>query len=266
MKLFTERDPKRPFDSTNPTLLGWTLFIAGPVLAILLLIVVFGSFTTVNSGYVGVVTTLGKVTGEMQPGFHLKEPILQQVTQMNVQVQKDQTDETAATNDLQDVTSTVALNYHLDHAQVDNVFVNLSADYADRIIAPTISEAVKSVTSNYTASELVTKRADVSTQVENQLLAKLQPHGIIVDNFSIVNFAFSPQFSAAIESKQAAQQSAEQAQFTLQEAQLKAQANQVQQAALTPEILEQQAIAKWNGVMPTTTATGSTVFNIPVGK
>ncbi len=245
---------------------------AGAILAslgvgfIVFLVLLFGSFVTIPSGFVGVVTTFGKVTGELQPGFSFKWPLVQHVAKMNVQVQKDQTDQTAATNDLQDVTTTVAVNYHLDHSQVDNVFVNLSAQYADRVISPTISEAVKSVTARYTASELLTKRAEVAKGIQDILLTKLQPRGILVDQFSIVNFKFSPQFTQAIEGKQAAQQDAERAQFTLQQAQLNAQANQAQQAALTDQILEQQAIAKWNGIMPTTVAGSSSIFSIPVGK
>ena len=47
--------------------------------------------------------------------------------------------------------------------------------------------------------------------------------------------------------------------------QLRNQANQVQQAALTPEILEQQAISKWNGTLPQYVGQGS-VFNIPLNK
>jgi len=240
--------------------------VVGVIAGLFLLGVFFDSYTTVKSGSVGVVTTLGRVSGEFQPGFHWKIPLIQHVTAMDVQVQKDQTEETAATNDLQNVTSTVALNYHLDHDQVDNVFVNLSANYADNVIAPALSETVKSVTAQYTAAELLTKRADVTNAIEIAMIKKLQTRGIIVDQFSIVNFAFSPQFTQAIEGKQAAQQDAEKAQFTLQQAQLNAQANQVQTAALTDSILEQQAIAKWNGVLPGTVAGQGSIFNIPLNK
>lgn len=246
-----------------PGLLGLSALI---LLGIFLLVGFFNSYLTVPSGYVGVETTFNKVTGELQPGFAWKWPFVQKVTMMNTQVQLYSSPETAATNDLQDVTSTVALNYHLDHAQVDNVFVNLTADYGNRVIVPLVSEAVKSVTAQYTAAELLTKRPEVTSKISQIMLTKLQPRGILVDNLNITNFAFSPQFTQAIEAKQAAQQNAEKAQFDLQKAQLDAQANQVQQAALTDQILEQQAIAKWNGVLPGTVAGNSTIFGIPLGK
>jgi regulator of protease activity HflC (stomatin/prohibitin superfamily) len=240
--------------------------VLGAVGVIFGLTLLFDSNVTVQSGHVGVVQTLGKVTGEMQPGFNWKMPLFQKVTVMNVQVQKEQDDASAATKDLQTVTAKVALNYHLDHGQVDNVFVNLSPQYADRIIDPTIQETVKAVTARYDAGDLLTYRAEIADHINSILISKFQPRGIVVDQVSIVNFSFSPQFTQAIEQKQAAQQAALQAQYTLDKAQKDAQSNQVQTAALTDAILEQQAIAKWNGVMPTTVSGGGSVFSIPVGK
>jgi regulator of protease activity HflC (stomatin/prohibitin superfamily) len=242
------------------------LYITGGIIVFVLLIALLDSTATVPSGYVGIETTFGKVTGEMQPGIHFKLPFVESVTPMNVQVQKDQTDETAATSDIQDVTTTVALNYHLDHSQVDNVFVNLTNDYQNNYISPIISESVKAATAKYTAEQLLTDRPAVTNDIETALVAKLQPRGIVVDQFSIINFQFSQTFSQAIEQKQAAQQAAQQAQYDLQKAQLTAQANQTQDAALTPAILEQQAIAKWDGKMPTTISGSSTIFSIPVGQ
>ena len=236
---------------------------------LILLILLFGSFATVNSGYVGIITTFGKVTGEMQPGVHLKWPLVQHVTAMNVQVQSDSSDESAATNDLQTVTTTVVLNYHLDHARVDDIYVNLTPQYQNNYIAPVISEALKSVTAKFTAEQLLTERPQVTSETEAIVVNKLQPRGIIVDNFSTTNFAYSNTFTTAVEAKQAAQQAAQQAQYNLQKAQLDAQANQVQDAALTPAILEQQFLSKWNGVLPTTLAGGTaggtgTILTLPI--
>lgn len=242
------------------------LLIVGGVLVFILILALLDSTATVNSGYVGITTTFGKVTGEMQPGVHFKLPFVESVTPMNVQVQKDQTDETAATSDIQDVTTTVALNYHLDHSQVDNVYVNLTPSYQNNYISPIISEAVKASAAQFTAEQLLTERPQVTNDIENELVAKLQPHGIVVDQFSIINFQFSATFSAAIEQKQAAQQAAQQAQYDLQKAQLTAQANQTQDAALTPAILEQQFLARWDGKLPATMTDGSLQTLLSIGK
>lgn len=235
------------------------------VVGVLLLLIVFASaYVQIPSGYVGVLTRFGKVTGERQPGVSWKVPFIESVAPMNVQVQKEQVDAPAASKDLQTVTTTVALNYHLDHNQVSNVYVNLSPDYVDRVISPDIQESTKAVTARYNAEELLSDRAQVADAMTKEMIDKLQPRGIVVDQVSIVNFSFGQEFSQAIEQKQVAQQDAQRAQYTLQKAQLDAQANQVQQAALTPEILEQQAIAKWDGHLPTTVAGQGSVFNIPL--
>jgi regulator of protease activity HflC (stomatin/prohibitin superfamily) len=239
--------------------------IVRSVVALFLLITFFDSFVVISSGNVGVVTQLGKVNREAQPGLSFKIPFFESVQSMDVQVQKEQIDATAGTNDLQNVTATVALNYHLDHSRVSDIFVNLSSDYTGRIIDPSLQESIKAVTAQYNASELLTKRSEVATKTQALIQSKLQPRGILIDQFSVVNFKFSDQYSQAIEAKQVAQQDAEKAQYNLQQAELNAKANAAQQAALTPEILEQQAIAKWDGHLPTYLGQGS-VFNIPLNK
>lgn len=77
-----------------------------------------------------------------------------------------------------------------------------------------------------------------------------------------MNFAFSPEFSRAIESKQIAEQEAKQAEFiakkATQEAQAEinrakgqAEAQRLQRQTLTPDLLQKQAIEKWDGHFPT---------------
>ena len=85
---------------------------------------------------------------------------------------------------------------------------------------------------------------------------------VIVDDVSLVNFAFSPEFSKAIEAKQIAEQEAKQAEFSAkkatQEAQAEinrakgqAEAQRLQRQTLTAPLLQQQAIEKWDGHFPT---------------
>ena len=55
----------------------------------------------------------------------------------------------------------IALNYHLNPADVNKIYQQLGPDYADRVIAPTIQESVKASVAKYNAEELITKRAIV---------------------------------------------------------------------------------------------------------
>lgn len=236
-----------------------------PIL-VLLLILLAMSFRVVGVGQVGIVTQFGKIASEHQSGAIFKMP-WQGWVLMNTQIQKEQQDASAATKDLQTVTTALALNYNLTSATADDVYRSIGTDYKARIVDPVLQETVKSVTSQYNADELISQRPQVEAQILAGLQDKLGSRGITVDNVSVVNFAFSDEFNAAIEQKQVAQQNAQKAQYELQTAQLQAQAQDVQAKTLTPDYLELQAIQKWNGVLPTTVSGGTgTILSLPLGK
>lgn len=238
--------------------------VIGVTVVLLLLIGFSTSFRVVGVGKVGIITQFGKVTGERQSGAFFKLP-WQGVTKMDIQTQKEQQDASAATHDLQSVNTTVAVNYHLTPLTARTVFQNIGTDYKLRVIDPIIQESVKSITARYDAADLIGKRSEVETALNDNLTSKLTDRGITVDNVSIVNFGFSQAFDDSIEAKQVAQQKAQKANYDLQTAQLEAQANSVQSAALSEQILTQKAIDKWNGVLPTTysSSNGALLFNIP---
>lgn len=241
--------------------------ISGGILLSLFLFFAF-CFRVVGVGEVGIITQFGQVTRTVQSGIVIKAPWpIQQLTKMNIKTQKEQQDASAASRDLQTVTTTIALNYHLTPLTAKKVFTEVGTNYSSIIIDPILQESIKSVTSKYDAAQLIEKRGEVEIAMQDKLESKLTDRGITIDNVSIVNFNFSEAFDQSIEQKQVAQQNAQKAQYELQTATTRAQAQDVQAKTLTPEYLQLQAIEKWNGVMPTTVAGGNgTVFNIPISR
>ncbi len=236
------------------------LILAG--LAIIILLFFGLSFRIVGVGQVGVLTSFGRVEHEVGSGAIAKWP-WEGLAEFDVKTQKDEVDAAASSQDLQDVSITMVTNYHIDSNQIDNLYRTVGVEYKARIIDPAIQESIKATTAQYAVANLIVHRSDVKDAALKALRARLQSRGIIVEDISLTNIGFSQEFTKAIEAKQVAQQQAEQAQFNVQKAQLDAQANAVQQAALTPEILEQQAIAKWDGHVPTALGS-STLFNLPL--
>lgn len=246
-----------------PTLRSLKLF-GFIAVAFLALIVFSGAFVTIGPGQRGVLMTWGAVQpGVLDPGLHFKLPVAQSVARMDVQVQNSQAAETSASLDLQDVTTTVATNWHIMPADAEWVYQNIGNEDAlvNKIIKPAISNAVKAVTAHYNAEDLIVHRDQVRAQIEDHIRAAFKPYRIIVDSVNITDFRFSPQFAQAIEQKQVAQQHAQQAQYDLQkakvvaeqkivEAQAQAESQKLLQQTITPEIIQQQAVAKWNGVLP----------------
>lgn len=236
------------------------------VIGALLLITFFSSMRTIGTGKIGVVTQYGRVTGrELTEGLSFVLPWgLNNVTVYDVKLQKEAVSSTAASKDLQDVTSEIVLNYNIERGSVSKVHQSIGVLYVDKIITPAINEVFKAASAEYTASELITQRSQLKTIAQKTLTERLQPYGIKVTELSIVDFKFSDNFSKAIEEKQVAQQNAERAKFNLDAARTDAEAQRAQSETLSQQYLQKQAIEKWDGKLPTYMGGNGAVFNIPL--
>ena len=235
------------------------------VVAVLVAITLFTSVRTIGTGEIGVVTQYGKVSGrELTEGLSFVMPWgLNNVAVYDVKVQKEAVQASAASKDLQDVTSEIVLNYNLERGSVSRIHQTVGVQYVDRIVIPAINEVFKAASAEYTASELITERSKLKASAQKTLSDRLSPYGIKVSQLSIVDFKFSASFGKAIEEKQVAQQNAERAKFNLDAARTDAEAQAAQSQTLTDQYLRKQAIEKWDGKMPTYSGSG-TVFNIPL--
>lgn len=260
------------------------------VLAIFVLIILFGSFGTISAGEIGVKTRLGAVVGTITPGLYLKFPMIESVHPMSIKTltinydkagdngaTKNSTDNLfGASKDLQDVGIGVVVNYHIDATKVSDIYAQYSSveNYQANVIEPLIREVVKSTSAQYTAEELVTKRTEYSDKVNATLADRFASKNAILEKFSVTNFEFSDSFTQAIESKVTAVQNAEaaknkleqvkfEAQQTIETAKATAEAQRISSAALAAQggsdYVQLKAIEKWNGELPTQMVPNSTV-------
>jgi regulator of protease activity HflC (stomatin/prohibitin superfamily) len=234
------------------------------VAALVILVVGSASVGTVGAGERGVHLRFGAVTGTvLDEGLYFIAPFISRVAIMDVRIQKEEVRATASSSDLQTVASIVALNFHLEPDRAATVYQDVGTEYNSRLIAPALQESVKAGTAGYTAEELITKRPLVREEIKQLLADKLEPQGILVDDFNIVDFQFSSTFNAAIEAKVMAEQEALTAQNMLErikfeaeqavaEAKGKAQAITIEAAALkeNPQVLQLRALETWDGVLP----------------
>lgn len=247
-------------------LIKWAIIL----IVLLVLLPIASPFAIVPAGNRGVITTFGKVSMEvLDEGIHFRIPVAQTVHLVDVRIQKGEGQGDAASKDLQQVHTTVALNYHIDPKEAANVFRDIGTSVGERIIVPAVQEAVKAATAQYTAEELVSKRPEVRDRIKGLLNERLAKHGVITDEFSIVNFQFSKSFTEAIEAKTTAEQlklKAErdlarirvEAEQKIAQAKAEAEALALQKAQVTPELIrlreienQRKAIEKWDGKMPT---------------
>jgi len=245
------------------------------VLAAVFILLMMNPFVKIGAGERGVLLNFGAVQKDvLGEGLHLRIPIMQTIVKMDVKIQKSETRSEAASKDLQDIKSVIALNYHIIPDKANWVYQNIGVAFKERIIDPSVQEAVKAVTAKYTAVQLIGEREAVSAAIKESLSEKLSGYNLFVDGFSVIDFSFSKKFTDAIESKQEAEQFALRAQRDLERirieaeqkiAQAKAEAEslRLQKAQITPELIElrkieamREAIAKWNGTVPNVLLSG----------
>ncbi|MFR8332490.1 MAG: prohibitin family protein [Oscillospiraceae bacterium] len=227
--------------------------------AIAALIVVAGCFDIVPAGYKGVKLTMGAVGDTvLNEGLAFKLPFAQRIVHVDARVKKYTVEgETSASKDMQSITTNVAVNYRVDGANVDELYKNLSLNYEDTIIAPAVSECIKSVTSQYTAEETITRRSEISSQIKDMLKERLEDKYIFVDSLNITDLTFSAAFDKAIEEKQVAEQNALKAKYDLErikteaeqaviKAKGEAEAMEIKNKALTESIIELEFLEKWD--------------------
>src|SRR5947208_15147408 len=97
--------------------------LAGVVTFIIIILIMSESVVIVQAGHRGVVLYVGavehRVLGE---GLHFIVPFAEQVIQLEVRTLKFQADASAASNDLQEVATVIALNYHINPNDANVLF------------------------------------------------------------------------------------------------------------------------------------------------
>ncbi|MGH8372949.1 MAG: prohibitin family protein [Gammaproteobacteria bacterium] len=255
-------------------------------------ILVYMSLYIVAPGERGVLVTLGHMSSDIKlPGPHLRIPFVQTYYLMNVQVTKYENEETAASKDLQNTFTKVALNYTIDPSEVTKLYQNVGTQdvLTSKVIEPIMSNAVKAVTAHYNAEDLIAQRDTVRAGIEKEIKDALKQYDIDVQGVNITNFRFSEAYANAIEAKQVAQQNALKATYELQKVQTEAQqrvanaeadakatvlnaqaqakAMALKDRSVTDRILVLNAIDKWDGHYPTTllmtgSGKGSPLMNV----
>lgn len=216
------------------------------IIIVVVIAVVFfllNPFVMIRAGQRGVVLNFGAVSDTIyDEGLHFRMPVYQKIVKMDVTTQKEEGSASAASKDMQIVTTDVAVNYYLNPEKVNTIYQTLKKDYRTRVILPTIDEFIKKTTALYTAEELLVKRTEVKEDLKQNITESLAKNYIIVKDIFITNFEFSAQFDAAIENKVTAEQQALKAANDLERVKMEAE-QRVTQAKAEAEAIRIQAQA-----------------------
>jgi prohibitin 1 len=222
------------------------------------------SYVIINPGQAGVLSTLGKARdGVLLEGVHFKPPLISNVDIYDLTVQKFEVPAQSSTKDLQQLTASFAINFRLDPLQVVAIRRTQGTlqNIVSKIIAPQTQESFKIAAARRTVEEAITKRDELKKDFDEALGERLEKYGIVVLDTSVVDLNFSLEFSRAVEEKQIAEQRAQRAVYIAREAEQEAEATinrakgqaeaqRLLRETLTAELLQKQAIEKWDGKFP----------------
>ena len=264
----------------------------GIIVLIVIGVLVAASVQIVDAGNRGVLRHWSAVDTTVPPldeGLHFVVPFQDSVVNIEVRTLKFVKETSAASKDLQTVSTEVTVNYRPSPDLVHILYKEVGLEYENRVIQPAIEEVVKQITANYDAAELITKRPQVKSDIEQEITTRLNVYNIHTDVVSITNFKFSSLFDRAIESKVEAEQKAQKAENDLirievEARQLEAQAEGLAAAniaeasgeaeaikiinealAQNPFYLEWLKTQAWDGKLPLVVGEGGTpLIQIPV--
>lgn len=210
------------------------------VVAILLgmLTTFLGCITTVDTGYVGIVRTFGKVEDyTFDSGMHFKAP-WNSVVQIDNRVQKTTIELPCFSSDIQEVNTVYTVNYQISKTNAQNLYRDIGVNYLETVVNPTIQESVKTIIAKYTAEALIGKRDILAVEIESLLASNLRKYNIDVVSSAIENMDFTDSFTSAVEAKQVAAQNKLQAQIEQEQKTMEA------QQAATRSKIEAEAAAE----------------------
>jgi regulator of protease activity HflC (stomatin/prohibitin superfamily) len=176
-------------------------------IAIVLLVLILGPWTTVSSGTVGVRTSYGAAVDVLEPGFHFINPLTDGVEELSTQTQNVPFEFQAYSKDQQVASVKMSVTYHIIPSKGVEIYNEFRSPEAieTRIIKPEVNEQFKNVFGQFNAASAIQDRANLNARVQDALVSALSDRYIILESIQVEDISFSDAYDASIEARMQAE-------------------------------------------------------------
>lgn len=275
------------------TVRNWIIAGVGSFFGLVALLTVFGSFYTVDQGERAVVLRMGAVVGESGPGLHFKFPWVNTIHTVSVQTHRRIYDKMPIySNDQQTAEARISINFQAtDPTAIYSNFGGLD-NATTRLIDPKVYEQVKNVFGQFTAVTAIQERARLNAAITDAVSSAVatQKGPILITSVQVENVDFSTAYEQSVEQRMLAQVQIAQREQNLKTTEVEAQIattkaegearaiklrGEAEAAAIkaradalraNADLVQLQAVEKWDGKLPTQMIPGSTLPFINLAK
>ena len=277
-----------------------TILNVGAIFLGLILLILGCSITFVPTGYIGIRTAYGQISGSpVSTGIHFHVPFVENIHKMNCKQQEMVFDKDKIWSETSERTEVYAENIVVDY-QINAeygawIWSNIEEWDTNLVKRTSIESGLKAAFKQYNDTD-VTDRSKIEKTakeyIQKSLNTKYNNQVVTVISVTISNINFSDAYNDAIEKKAQAKLSAEAQAYENQktidqakaeaekqrieaegkakakviEAEAEAEANEKISKSITPEILQREWIQKWNGKTPSVVSDNDIMYGINSNK
>ncbi|MCS7083481.1 MAG: prohibitin family protein [Aquificaceae bacterium] len=200
-----------------------------------ILLLIFNPFVIIQSGFVGVKKTFGKISPKpLEEGIHIIMPIVQSVEKLEVRtravefIRDKQNPISALSKDGLPVEMDVAVLYRIDGNKAPRLLKEYGPDYEDKIIKQVVRTAVRDAIAQMESSIVYQERPKLQAQIKQEVSSQVAKRYINLEDVLIRDIRLPRSVVEAIEQKRRAYEEAQRMQFLLEREKLEAERKKVE--------------------------------------
>lgn len=191
----------------------------------------------------------------LREGINFVNPLTVKTRTYSLKLQKsDFAKVVGMSSDNQTIGLSMAINWKYQPVHLKEIYQTIIGSVEDTVMHNVVYEVSKANLGKYKIGDIAVNREALRKDIENNLKDRMAQYFIDINNISIVDVQFSDDYEKAIEAKQVAQQKALEAEYNKQaairEAEGQAQSYKLIQQTITPILVKQKWIEKWDGHLP----------------